>query len=137
MVVKAKYYKEVEVVDEITEEEIDRIPLHGMPSRFDGMADQIDNEKPLEFNHWECVEDDKFQPPNAKFQQSNTKFQPQIDIAIGIIFAILFGLAQGIIKQDIRYGMFNVVLYILIWFPVNATINWVRKVNKHMKGEDK
>lgn len=131
MIVKAKYYKEVEVIDEITEEEIERIPLHGMPSRFDCMADQIDNEQPLEFNHWECVEDDKFQPPHAKSKPHT------INIVMGIICAILFGLAQGIFKQDIRYGVFSVVLYILIWFPVNISINWIRKVNEHMKGEDK
>ena len=120
MIVKAKYYKEIEVVDKITKEEIDCIPLYGMPSRFDGMADQIDNEQPLKFNYWEYVEDDKF-------KSSHTKPEPRMNIIIGIISAIIFGLSWGIFKQSISCGISNAVLYMLIWFSVSITINWIRK----------
>lgn len=136
MIVRAKYYKEVEVVDEITEEEIDRIPLYGMPDRFDGMADQIDNEQPLELKHWEYIEDDKFKPPHAKFKP-RTNIVMRTYIIIGIIFAIMFGLVWGIFKQSVTYGIFIAILYILTWFLVSIAINWIRKVNKHMKGDNK
>lgn len=52
MRVKALYGKEVEIIDEITQDEIDSIDDRGMPLRFDGMADQIDNIKPLTFIKW-------------------------------------------------------------------------------------
>lgn len=138
MIVRAKYYKEIEVVDEITKEEIDRIPLYGMPDRFDGMADQIDNERPLEFSQWEFVEDDKFKLPHAKSKsRTDLVIRTDIIIIIGIVFAIMFGLVWGIFKQSISYGIFIAVLYILTWFLVSIVINWIRKVNKHMKGDNK
>lgn len=135
MIVKAKYHKEIEVIDEITQEEIDRIPLYGMPDRFDGMADQIDNERPLEFSQWEFVEDDKFKPSHVK-SKSRTDLVIRPYIIIGIIFAIMFGLMWGIFKQSVSYGIFISVLYILTWFSIGIAINWIRKVNKHMKGDN-
>lgn len=136
MIVKAKYHKEIEVIDEITKEEIDRIPLYGMPDRFDCMADQIDNEQPLELDYWEYVKDDNFRPPHIK-SKSRTNLVIRTDIIIGIVFAIMFGLVWGIFKQSVSYGIFISVLYILIWFPISIAINWIRKVNKHMKGDNK
>lgn len=129
MIVKAKYYKEVEVTDDITEEEIERICRYGMPDRFDCMADDIDNEKPLEFVSWDYVSDKYYKPAVKK-----KKFD-MVNIVMSLLFAVLFGVAWGIYQHSVWFGVMNTCLYALIWFPIQGMINWVKKVNKFMKGD--
>lgn len=143
MIVKAKYHKEIEVIDDISQEEIDRICQYGMPNRFDCMADEIDNEKPLEFSSWSYVED-KYYKPNDQLKQSeeltNVVKKQRISQNIlkwlmPVIFAIVFGIAWGIIKHNVAIGLLTAGLYIAVWIPVTAVVNWVRKVNKFMEGD--
>ena len=143
MIVKAKYHKEIEVTDDISQEEIDRICQYGMPDRFDCMADEIDNEKPLEFGSWEFVEDKYYKPTqNIPKQEELTEEVKKTDIQLTvlnrlmlIVFSIVFGIVWGFIKHSFWFGLFNVGLYIAIWIPVTAVVNWVRKVNKFMEGD--
>jgi hypothetical protein len=56
MKIKAKYCKEIEVIDELSQEEInDLLNENILPDRFDCIADNIDNEKPLMFQNWEEI----------------------------------------------------------------------------------
>lgn len=128
MIVKAKYYKEIEVMDDISEEEIERICRYGMPDRFDCMADDIDNEKPLEFVCWSYVEDKYYQEHRPKRSKVSKLIMP-------LILSVLFGLAWGLYKQDFFFGLTNMVTYLVVWIPVSTMVNWVRKVNKFMKGD--
>ena len=138
-IVRAKYFKEVEVTDEISKEEIERISKYGMPDRFDGMADQIDNEKPLEFVHWDYVPDKYHEEPKPDIKltkpDNTEKTMLLINLLTAFIFAIIFGIAWGCIKHDVLIGLVNFGLYLVIYIPVTITVNWIRKVNKHMKGE--
>jgi hypothetical protein len=130
MIVKAKYYKEIEVTDDISKEEIERICKSGMPDRFDCMADEIDNEKPLEFMSWSYVDDKYYEPTQTKKKKFDV-----VNLIMTLLFAILYGTAWGIYQHSVWFGVLNVCLYALIWFPIQAMTNWVRKVNKFMKGD--
>lgn len=143
MIVKAKYHKEIEVTDDISQEEIDRICQYGMPDRFDCMADEMDNVQPLEFSSWSYVED-KYYKPNDQLKQSeeltNVVKKQRISQNIlkwlmPVIFATVFGIACGIIKHNVVIGLLTAGLYIAVWIPVTAVVNWVRKVNKFMEGD--
>lgn len=143
MIVKAKYHKEIEITDDISEEEIDRICQYGMPDRFDCMADEMDNVQPLEFSSWSYVED-KYYKPNDQLKQSEELtnvvekpriFQNILKWLMPVIFAIVFGIAWGIIKHSVAIGLLTAGIYIVVWVPVTAIVNWVRKVNKFMEGD--
>ena len=139
MIVKAKYYKEIEVIDDISKEEIDRICQYGMPDRFDCMADDIDNEKPLEFDSWEFVEDTYYKPytpPNIiKEKPKKSKKSLLANILAAIIFASVFGVAWGIGRHSVLIGLVNFIVYLIVYVPVTITVNWIRKVNKYMEGD--
>jgi hypothetical protein len=143
MIVKAKYHKEIEITDDISEEEINRICQYGMPDRFDCMADEMDNVQPLEFSSWSYVED-KYYKPNDQLKQSEELtnvvkkqkiFQNILKWLMPVIFAIVFGIAWGIIKHNVVIGLLTAGIYIVVWVPVTAIVNWVRKVNKFMEGD--
>lgn len=143
MIVKAKYHKEIEITDDISEEEIDRICQYGMPDRFDCMADEMDNVQPLEFSSWSYVED-KYYKPNDQLKQSEELtnvvekpriFQNILKWLMPVIFTIVFGIAWGIIKHSVAIGLLTAGIYIVVWVPVTAIVNWVRKVNKFMEGD--
>lgn len=143
MIVKAKYHKEIEVTDDISQEEIDRICQYGMPDRFDCMADEMDNVQPLEFSSWSYVED-KYYKPNDQLKQSEELtnvvkkqriFQNILKWLMPVIFAIVFGIVWGIIKHNVVIGLLTAGIYIVVWVPVTAIANWVRKVNKFMEGD--
>ena len=135
-IVRAKYIKEIEVVEEVTDEEIERIAKYGMPDRVDGMADQIDNEQPLEFVRWEYVPD-KYYKPESKLTRSDNKKKSMllINLLTAFLFATIFGIAWGVIKNDFVIGLINFGIYLAIYIPLTCVVSWVRKVNKHMKGD--
>lgn len=138
MIVKAKYHKEIEVTDDISQEEIDRICQYGMPDRFDCMADEIDNEKPLEFGSWEFVEDKYYEPNNQSKESDNTTERPKTHTNVlkwlfPIIFAIISGIVWGIIKYSFAFGLISTGIYVLAWIIATIMINWVEKVNKFME----
>ncbi len=139
MIVKAKYHKEIEVTDDISEEEIDRICQYGMPDRFDCMADDIDNEKPLEFDSWEFVKDTYYKPhtpPNIiKEKPKKSKESLLANILTAIIFGLIFGVAWGIGRHSLLIGLVNFIVYLIVYVPVTITVNWIRKVNKYMEGD--
>jgi len=143
MIVKAKYHKEIEVTDDISQEEIDRICKYGMPDRFDCMADEIDNVQPLEFSSWSYVEDKYYEPndqPKQSKESTNVVEKPRTSENIlkwlmPVIFAIVFGIVWGIIKHNVVIGLLTTGIYIIVWISVTAVVNWVRKVNKFMEGD--
>jgi hypothetical protein len=138
MIVKAKYKKEIEVIDEISEEEIGRICQYGMPDRFDCMADDIDNDQPLEFSSWSFVEDKYYEPNNQPKESDNTTERPKTNTNVlkwlfPIIFAIISGIVWGIIKYSFVFGLISTSIYVLAWIIATIMINWVEKVNKFME----
>lgn len=134
MVVKAKYYKEVEVTDDISQEEIDHICKYGMPDRFDCMADEIDNDQPLEFESWEFVEDTYYKPQK---ELNKKKKLPLVNILMAILFASIFGSTCGIIEHSLLTTFITFAIYLIAYIIVTTIINWVRKINEHMKGDRK
>lgn len=85
MFVKATYTKVVKVTGKISKEEIDSIPISGMPRSFDIMADEIDNKTPLKFYKWEIVKDDYYH----KKKNLNMFYLCLFISAIAIIEALL------------------------------------------------
>jgi hypothetical protein len=112
-------------VADISKEEIERICKSGMPDRFDCMADEIDNEKPLELMSWSYVSDKYYEPTNTKKKKFDV-----VNLIMSLLFAILYGTALGIYQHSVWFGIWNVCLYALIWYMVPNI-----KVNKFMKGD--
>ena len=55
MLVKLKFKKTVEVIEKLSKQEIAELSFDKVPDRVEGMADQIDDIKPLEYVSYEPV----------------------------------------------------------------------------------
>lgn len=140
--VKITYIKEVVVKDELTIDEIERIPLCGVPDRIDCMADEIDNVQPLQLKSWGFIPDNYFDnnideppKPHKKVKHINVLN----DFIMPIICALLFGIAFGICKQNIMIGIIAFTLYIPCWYfiqEVYLVMKCVIELKKEMKGDN-
>ena len=140
--VKIKYSKEVVVKDELTIDEIERIPLHGVPDRIDGMADEIDNVQPLQLESWGFVPDNYFDNNMNESPKSYKKVKHTNilnDVIMPIICALLFGVVFAICKQNIIIGIIAFALYIPCWYFVQAIYLIMKctiELKKEMKGDN-
>lgn len=140
--VKIKYSKEVVVKDELTIDEIERIPLCGVPDRIDCMADEIDNVQPLQLVSWGFIPDyyfdnnmDESPKPRKKIKDINTSN----NIIMSIICALLFGVAFAIGKQNIITGIIAFALYIPCWYfiqEIYLVIKCIIELKREMKGDN-
>lgn len=140
--VKIKYCKEVTVEDELTVDEIERIPLHGVPDRIDCMADEIDNVQPLQLVSWGFIPDNYFDNNMDESPKQHKKMKhinTLNNVIMPIICALLFGIAFAICKQNIIIGIIAFALYIPCWYfvqDVYLVMKCIIEFKKEMKGDN-
>jgi len=122
MQVRARYFKEIEIIDDATEEEIKKFDTEGMPARFDGMADEVDNKKPLLFLDYEII-DESYKEEKKRLKRN----ERAIIICFALFFDATISFVLGIIYKNPMYGVFTFFLYWPIWIGMRYTLEYVKK----------
>lgn len=134
MKVKAVYLKRVEVEDDITNEELEKVNSEGMPTRFDYMADEIDNEQPLEFAYY--VDVDEFNRTHCGHDIFMFKFN-RTWFCVGFIMAFIVATLGFFYYHDIIAGIINYIMFWVIFSCTLATFDWLSYRHKRKKDEKK
>ncbi len=133
MKVIAKYVKEVEVSDDISEDEIKDIKDKGIPYRFDCMADAVDDIKPLSLSSL------SYNGTEYKINDAEEEAYKVIKFITNVLFnlfifvslLLIFGMAKRMYETDTMLGIASTGLTVII--IISLLVMYAMRVVEYIK----